>query len=183
MRRVSHRMIGRFVVENMMRESKWYYKWAFKFGNSIPDYNGFSYLRGWKMEHFRGHNYPNSQVYLEKLVNNIRKKYSCRFIRYFKLGMLVHYVTDAFTHTHNKQFKGGMREHHAYEERLHRYFIDFLKEMEGSANIRIKGDVLDIINKGHDEYECEEVGIETDAEYIFKMVNVVVGKMKGYIVD
>ena len=101
-------------------------KAAFILGNIEPDRNPFTYLRGSiKNQMLRGHNFDNSYESIVKLVRRIQLHGCTRMRDFYLLGKLTHYVADAFTFPHNKEFTGGLLEHCNYESTLHLYVMKF----------------------------------------------------------
>lgn len=90
----------------------------FILGSVLPDYNPFSYLKSFKTKPFFGHNWDNRRKYILSETEKLKQGR----LNPFELGKLVHYICDAFTHTHNKEFTGSLLQHSAYEKQLHNYF-------------------------------------------------------------
>ena len=99
---------------------------AFLFGCVEPDINLFSHLdftKHKKSLHIHGHNHP----YLDKRINRLAQKLASQRTKItplyaFRLGVLLHYLADAFTFAHNTNFSGNFAAHNAYENSFHRYF-------------------------------------------------------------
>jgi len=99
---------------------------AFLVGCVAPNVNLFSHIdltAREKLPHLHGHNHP----YLDKRINRMVKKLALRHTEItplyaFRLGVLLHYLADAFTFAHNLEFSGDFEAHNAYENAFHRYF-------------------------------------------------------------
>ncbi len=130
---------------------------SFILGNVMPDIDLFSYLRGFKIRPFFGHNWENAKTYIlsksERLGNS----------GYYGLGVLLHYLCDAFTHTHNIGFSGNVRQHNIYEKRLHSFV---LQSNSRDVDTGYKVGFSDFLLKLHDRYLLEPVSCMTDAHYI-----------------
>ncbi|MBR6768971.1 MAG: zinc dependent phospholipase C family protein [Clostridia bacterium] len=99
---------------------------AFLIGCVAPDVNLFSHIdiaKHKKLPHLHGHNHPH----LDKRINRMAKKLASHHTKMtplyaFRLGVLLHYLADAFTFAHNLDFSGDFEAHNAYENAFHRYF-------------------------------------------------------------
>ncbi len=144
-------------------------RFLFILGSVAPDYNPFSYLKSFRIKPFFGHNWDNRKKYI---LSRTKKSKQKPFNPY-KMGKLVHFICDAFTHTHNKKFKGNLSEHSAYEKALHNYFDRQTGNNQYSLeNINDKNiDFLDL----HRQYLTNPQGhnndfnfIETAVQYVLK---------------
>lgn len=162
-------------------------KAAFILGNIEPDRNPFTYLRGSiKNQMLRGHNFDNSYESIVKLVRRIQLHGCTRMRDFYLLGKLTHYVADAFTFPHNKEFTGGLLEHCNYESTLHLYVMKFLEDENVKVKVNITSDVLiQKICLMHQKYLQEEKGFSLDCSYIMQTVCMVmeyfVGEEKVWI--
>ena len=96
---------------------------AFLIGCSLPDYNLFTYLRGFpRSVGVWGHSRPYSERICLQTLARLRKSGVQRVRDFYALGALVHYLADSFTHPHTQAFKGGLRLHNAYERALRTCF-------------------------------------------------------------
>lgn len=109
---------------------------AFLVGCVAPDVNLFSHVdlqKNKKLPHLHGHNHP----YLDKRINRMAKKLASHHksitpLYAFRLGVLLHYLADAFTFAHNLEFSGNFEAHNAYENAFHRYFEKRLSHLPKS---------------------------------------------------
>ena len=123
MKTADHLFLGKALSDKYMKSCSVLSKKAFILGNIFPDINFFTYLRGVVSRgKVRGHNYESSEKCSRKLTQKIRNKNRFSFLGYFKLGELVHYITDAFTFPHNDCFGKNLKKHMEYEEKLHTAF-------------------------------------------------------------
>lgn len=83
---------------------------------------------------------------------------------FFRLGVLIHYLTDAFTFAHNPNFGGDLSDHVEYEDRFHFYFVErFLAEK--TPTVRMEPAVFDFTAL-HAEYRAAPCAFATDYDYI-----------------
>lgn len=94
------------------------YKKQFMLGNIMPDINLFTYLQGHTYKKSIDMIYTNAKSLVEK------KKWNGN--SFYHLGIILHYIADYFTFPHNNTFTGSLKDHCAYEEKLHTRFLQFL---------------------------------------------------------
>lgn len=126
-----HRKLAELLAAEMGENVPYCYKRAFILGNIEPDINLFTYLHGlaWG-EKLHGHNYENILQVMRRLFDSVQRQEKIGIRRYYHLGKLTHYVTDAFTFPHNRVFHGNLREHCRYESELHENFSNILGKWE-----------------------------------------------------
>jgi hypothetical protein len=56
---------------------------------------------------------------IQKYIGRLNAGIKISAAYYLRLGILTHYIADAFTFPHNEQFEGDLREHIKYEQILH----------------------------------------------------------------
>lgn len=98
---------------------------AFLFGCVEPDINLLSHLdldKQKKTAHLHGHNHPYLDQRILRLIEKLTLNPNITPLYAFRLGVLLHYLADAFTFAHNTNFKGNFSAHNAYEKAFHRYF-------------------------------------------------------------
>ena len=97
---------------------------SFVLGNVLPDYCP-SFIT-------RPHYLENNTVYVQNILYHLvppkaparnDKKYSRL------LGILCHFYADFFCYAHRGHAMKSLREHIRYEKRLHRYFVEKLKQI------------------------------------------------------
>lgn len=135
-----------------------YKKALFVLGCVLPDFDPFSYLKGFKTRPFFGHNWENAKEYIFNSARNVKTNGVG-----VRLGILVHYICDAFTFAHNCGFDGGLREHATYEKRLHELIIK-----SGSRIFEISPiqDAAQCIDTWHKEYGEAPHSMENDVRFI-----------------
>lgn len=93
-------------------------KKTFILGCIMPDIDMLSYLKGFFVKPFFGHDWSNSRSYIMNRAERLDKGR----LSPFGLGLLVHYICDAFTFAHAGRFDKGLIAHTAYEKSLERSF-------------------------------------------------------------
>lgn len=126
----SHLTLGRQFVRQYLADVPGFCKFAFYLGAVEPDYQPVTYLRGWRIAHYRGHHYACSLSAVRNLIAWISANGVNDFVSCYKLGKLAHYMTDGFTWPHNLAFPGTMKEHMEYEADLNRRLFDEAPSLE-----------------------------------------------------
>lgn len=125
-------------------------------GNILPDINKFTYLQGYNRLSDRylsktkrltsGHTAEGSRFYVNKNTNRFRVKYhgvnakKAGLLAWYRMGVLMHYVTDRFTYPHTLASNMTFAEHVSYEENLHETFSTLIKQLYyGDNSEKIKG--------------------------------------------
>lgn len=166
----SHKLLGEYLFSHCTNISGRRYKKLFLWGCIEPDYNYLTYLKGsLKVQPFRGHHYPNGQRRILRLVSRLRRNCRRSALYFYRLGKLMHYVSDAFTYTHNPEFGGRVRGHHCYEKNLASCFEN---QTIGTAIALPKGkpdSAEKIILDAHRQYTEAAAGPFTDLDYILKV--------------
>lgn len=173
MRTVDHKILAKLIINQYMRDIPEKYCKAFYIGCIEPDYNPFSYFHGFlKSYTLYGHNFSNVKNFLERIFEKLNRTNKHRRMFFYHLGLLIHYITDAFTHAHTAQFSGTLRQHNQYEQQLHLTF----KKMVYSRKLRLSGDLLpcnDIneVSRLHELYSKEKISVYNDLVFIFSLVS------------
>lgn len=147
-------------------------KAAFINGNIMPDINPFSYLRGFTVRPFFGHDWQNAQGF----ILSSAQKLAAGRLGYFGLGVFMHYLCDAFTYTHNHCFHGSLSQHTKYEKRLHSCVL------EGGNRFDFKisnCSLTELIIDAHRLYEQSEPSFITDAKFILSAAETVTAVFKS----
>ena len=171
MRTVDHKILARLIINRYMSNISDKFKKTFYIGCVEPDYNLLSFFHGFfKHRNLYGHNFCNVQPFIEKLLKRLIKSKRQKTFFYFHLGLLIHYITDAFTFAHTSSFNGSLREHSEYEENLHQ---TFLKLIYGNK-IKFNGDFLPVSNitelsRIHNMYTKGEFSVYNDIVFIITL--------------
>lgn len=185
MRNIDHKKLAKIIIDHYMSDFPESCKRAFYLGCVQPDFVVFSYFHGF-LKHYtmHGHNYTHSCYLVSRLLKKLNESPNNKTLYFYRLGIIIHYVTDAFTHTHTSKFKGNLKAHQAYEQKLH---IAFEKMAE-------KNSVIFPNNKFYDKkvsinaseiykvYRCylnSRVSVCNDLHYIFFIIAMI---MNNYIV-
>lgn len=116
-----HLELGYFLLAKLRSPALDVHARAFLLGCVEADYNCFSYLRGFlRHKKFYGHNAENTRTYIENRIGRIQSKGLRSAWDYFRLGVMLHYLADAFTAPHNAFWSDNLAAHKAYEKKLHR---------------------------------------------------------------
>ncbi|MBQ8434474.1 MAG: zinc dependent phospholipase C family protein [Oscillospiraceae bacterium] len=179
MRTVDHKVLANLIIKQYMHNIPQKYCNAFYIGCIEPDYNPFSYFHGFLNSYtLYGHNFCNAKKFLERLFKKLNNNRKYKTIYFFHLGLLIHYITDAFTHAHSIQFSGTLKEHKAYEQQLHIAFTNNIKQHA----LRLSGDFLpcnDIneLSRLHELYIKEDISVFNDLIFIFTLIGSI---MEGF---
>ena len=161
----SHMLLSKYLL-NQIPESAIYRK-IFIWGCIEPDLNMFSYLKGSsKYQKFKGHNYNSSSNYTIHVLEKLQGKSQWSLWDYYRLGKLMHYLSDAFTYPHNGNFTGNLWEHRVYEARLHSCFAAYLKQCSKETVKNYTEDVREYIGKFHRQYMRTSGDVNNDAKFI-----------------
>jgi hypothetical protein len=164
----SHRQFGKYLLRTLAPELPPLYRAAFLWGCVEPDYNYATYFRGFlRHERMRGHNYLNAERCMDRLCERLQPREVASVVAWYRLGKLVHYTADAFTHAHNARFGGTIREHRSYEMRLQAEFLPALDEVMSYPSCR-DDNVMEMIRAEHERYLHQPIGPETDVQFVLR---------------
>lgn len=169
MKTETHRLLAFWLVNRFLADSPAICRAAFYTGCMEPDYILPSYLHGFFVRPFYGHDYENRRRWLQKRLRN--KKFTGSPYGCFKLGRLVHFLCDAFTHVHNYPFHGGIRSHGEYERRLNQCMKEYLDR--GDFRDAGLSDMQDLETL-HKRYMSKEASPERDCRFIVPAVSSVI---------
>ena len=173
MKQRDHRALARFFIRRYRDRSCLktpMKRWLFTVGNVIPDYLPLTYARGARRSHaLKGHHCAYSAPHIRKKLayfekNGIGGAWDC-----FALGMLLHYVADAFTYAHTENFRGDLKQHRAYERRLHTYVCNRLEnadprcDLEADTSLEL---LFDRFSEAYRDCKTEESCAARDSGYI-----------------
>ncbi len=161
MKTETHLDLALKICKKQLKFVPFYKKFLFGLGCVLPDFDPISYLKGFRIRPFFGHNWENAKDYILRSAQNIKDKGVG-----LRLGILVHYICDAFTFSHNSGFDGGLRDHTLYEKRLH----DIVMQ-DGSRNFQktVTKNLARHIEANHHRYKQMPASMETDADFILSV--------------
>ena len=168
-----HRMLGEFLARQMIKNTSPLAAHLFVTGCVFPDHNPLTYLRGLCMGYpFKTHFLFLSYPEIERLCRKLENRKKLYIWDYYTLGVLLHYVADAFTFPHNEHYTGSMLEHAQYEfAQLHPIFEQYLtgEFCIERCNIDNGQDIEDAFWELHDAYMETEPTALCDSKYICKV--------------
>ncbi|MGE4277849.1 MAG: zinc dependent phospholipase C family protein [Lawsonibacter sp.] len=163
----SHVLLAKYLLKQIPDFDSAIYQKVFILGCIEPDFNMFSYLKGsLKCQRFRGHNYNSSSNYTAHILEKLQGKRYWGLREYYRLGKLMHYLSDAFTYPHNDNFSGTLWEHRVYEARLHPCFAACLKQCSKENTKDYPEDVRGYIGEFHRQYTRASGDVNNDAKFI-----------------
>ena len=173
----SHKLLGRYLIQQYMEQAPRRYSKAFLIGCIEPDRNPVTYLKGSIRSQFlRGHNWGNSQRYMFRLGRRLENRRRLHLLDFYALGKLIHYTTDAFTYAHNEEFEKNLKQHNAYELDLQNYFLD-LRTGGLDANYAPGTSVTETIQKYHQDYSQAPMNRNTDIRFAVSVCSAVFHKL------
>lgn len=184
MRRNSHVQLGNFLARSCMDGVPKSCVYAFRFGCIEPDMNPATYLKGsCHIQRLRGHNFNNCEKYMRRVSDRLEKRGVNGVFSFYRLGRLVHYITDGFTFAHNANFPGSLREHSAYEHGLHEFFPEYLSRCgESMLSLREQGSAFAVIEREHRKYMHQPSTMLRDSRFaILTALSVVSIIMEGSV--
>lgn len=144
------------------------FKSLFVLGCVAPDYDIFSYFKGFSVRRFYGHNWTNAKKYLNKKLEQLENN----TLNPFSLGRLVHHLCDAFTFVHNEHYKGGLLFHKKYEEKMHSLYKKTIRtDNKCDLTFDLRDSLVLMVDKLHRQYEREQPSIENDIKYITFLIS------------
>lgn len=181
MRRDSHKLLGQYIADKYLEGRSRLCVEAFKFGCIEPDINPATYIKGSrKVERLRGHNFLNAENYMRRSVAKLERKGVKGILSHYRMGKLVHYITDGFTFAHNAEFPGTLKDHTRYEHGLNNYFLDYLRSKEHSVKEGTHSlPAFSFIQHQHREYSRRPSEMAKDAEYAVATAFRVVANLLG----
>lgn len=182
----AHFKLGKHLMDQLNRPVSDLQRKAFVIGNIEPDFNPFSYLRGFTREKsLKGHNFEVTYKLIDRKLKYLNRKKRWNTWDYFSFGVLMHYLADGFTYPHNDSFKGTSKEHCAYEVAHYPVLFNYLHKQADAVKIAIdKHGVSQWIKESHESYEKLAVSFERDCRYIYSMcVNAVNATVPGRVTE
>ncbi|MGI5977685.1 MAG: zinc dependent phospholipase C family protein [Candidatus Limivicinus sp.] len=171
MKQQSHRLLGRYLIDNLPEQPKSLRTRAFLIGCVEPDSNPLSYLKGsFRSRWFYGHNYQNSDRWIERHIDRLKAKQHWNLWNYYCMGKLIHYTSDAFTYVHNNCFTEPISAHREYENRLQEQFLPRLRRNR-DIKPHTAGDLNRFFRNSHENYLRKDADVRRDCNYILNITN------------
>ena len=168
MQKRSHKLLASMLLQSQHGFAARRYELAFLFGSFQPDCNPLSYLKGsLRARKFRGHNFSNSQLYINAHIARLRQCRSWTTWQYYTLGKLTHYLADAFTYPHNENWPNTLMDHHRYETDLRLSLAEHLSRQALRRRQR-RQDLIAAIEQLHRQYMDSKSDLEQDIRYILE---------------
>ena len=169
MRRKSHILLGKYIIEHYMENTGALHRKLFLFGCIQPDGNPFTYLKGsLRSRWFHGHHYHNAERFMQRISIRLEKRRRLNLFDSYTFGKLIHYTADAFTYAHNDAFSGNLFCHRDYEKKLQDYFLAYLHQ-NPKPIISPSFSVMETIRMYHQEYCTRSQCILTDSVFAFQI--------------
>lgn len=144
---------------------------AFVLGCVEPDVNVTTYLKGsLSYQPLRGHNYPNTAHSIETLLKKMQRCEKTGILYGYRLGKLLHYLTDAFTYPHNQNFAGNLQEHVCYEQDMEKSFEAALSARKTAPAIYEADILYTVFFTMHEQYLKQQPGAETDISFVLDVI-------------
>ena len=172
MKSASHHAMGHLLYEALTEQGIQLDRELFVVGNLLPDYLPELILN----PHFTLKCQREIHIFTEAIAGQpvtrgeqLPPEYALR------LGILCHYLTDYFTYAHTPEFRLGLKEHAAYEQRLDDYFRDHytiensLRRLASPAAGESARDVVKDIYRNKRDYRASERTFETDVQFAFSV--------------
>ena len=169
MQKRSHKLLATTLLNDANGFRSRRFELAFLFGSFQPDCNPLSYLKGsLRVQKFRGHNFRNSQCYINRHIDRLQRRACWSMWQYYTLGKLTHYLADAYTYPHNENYPDSLLEHRRYEDALREYLAVYLRE-RALCPVKLDGASLSAsLQRLHDQYMESVADLRRDAQYILE---------------
>lgn len=180
LKRKSHLNLGKRLSFQYFNDPSRLQRGMFLIGCMQPDWNPTTYLKGSRTYAWlRGHNYNNARRYMERLAERLEHCEKWGAFNYYRLGKLIHYITDAFTQAHNAWFAGDLSVHRDYENALQEHFLARLeKPWHPRRELLARSETIaELINRTHLRYEGHGGDCITDARYVFAVATEVLARL------
>lgn len=173
MKSYDHKQLAEYLSQTILDTHSYLQVRLFIHGCVFPDHNPLGYLQGLfaghpMKIHFTTYSIPKLQRLLEKL----ESKESLSLWGYYQLGVLIHYLADAFTYPHNETFTDNMLAHAKYEsQELHTALTQALAGdfTLSENNLHKERDLWYTFCSLHKTYEETAPAPETDVRYIMPL--------------
>lgn len=173
MKSYDHKYLAEYLSQTILDTHSYLQTRLFIHGCVFPDHNPIGYLQGLftghpMKIHFTTYSIPKLQRLLEKL----EEKDALSLWDFYRLGVLTHYLADAFTYPHNENFTDNMLAHAKYESQdLHTALTELLSDESGEPplpenNLRKGASLWYTFCSLHKTYEQTTPTAQMDAAYI-----------------
>ncbi len=167
---IDHKILASYIIRHSGNMGLEKHRYAFTLGSVMPDLDIGNYVKGFfkghplKM-HFTVNSTPVIRKKLERLHQKEKRKLT--WADYYRLGVLTHFLADAFTFPHNEAFQGSMLEHAEYEaQELHPAFQQAARREIEELNFGREKNLWELFCSAHSEYLREEPSPWRDISYI-----------------
>lgn len=170
MKSASHHAMGHLLYEALSAKGVKLDRELFVLGNILPDYLPELILN----PHFTLKCQREIHIFTEAIAGQpvtqgeqLPPEYALR------LGILCHYLTDYFTFAHTPEFRIGLKEHRAYEQRLDNYFRAHYTQEESTLHSLVFGscenarDVVKEVYRMKRDYRAEGCTLARDVRHAF----------------
>lgn len=186
MKKVDHELFGRHLIDVMGDRFDEKYTPKFLMGCTAPDRNPFTYMRGSvKCKMFKGHNFRNTRGVIRRNIKLLAGKSNWGGSEYYRMGKMIHYITDAFTFPHNEEFIGSIKRHVQYEVKLHQYLFSSIGRktlLDRSIENKVgkEFDLYQYYLQKHRQYIEAFKGFENDVTYMKEVTINIMSKLFEY---
>ena len=168
MQKRSHKLLASTLLQSQHGFAARRFELAFLFGSFQPDCNPLTYLKGsLRAYKLRGHNFSNSQLYINAHIASLRRQQSWTMWHYYTLGKLTHYLADAFTYPHNENYPDSLLAHRQYEDQLRLYLAEYLQQRTLRRQ-QFREDLEAAIGELHRQYMESRGDLQRDVQYILQ---------------
>ncbi len=147
MRTIDHARLAKQLSKKVLEIKDPIRAFFFRVGNLLPDYSYHTYCKS------IGHGFSTAR---KKLVQAWQSRHfnGEGAVFYYRLGVAAHYLCDAFTYPHNKQFDGDLYKHISYENDMHHAFEkeNMLEKYPAAPIFESYEKCMRYLEKAHREY-------------------------------
>lgn len=177
MKSYDHKQLAEHLTENILSAHGYLPSRFFIHGAVFPDHNPISYLQGLLDGHpMKIHFTVYSKPKVRQLIEKLEKKEALSLWGYYKLGVLTHYLADAFTYPHNETFTDNMLAHAKYEsQKLHSALTEHLSGGKAipDENLQKSKNLWHTFCTLHSTYKQASPSPQTDLAYIIPLCEMV----------
>lgn len=174
MKSYDHKYLAEYLSRTILDSHSYLQTRLFIHGCVFPDHNPIGYLQGLFAGHpMKIHFTTYSIPKLQRLLAKLEEKATLSLWDFYRLGVLTHYLADAFTYPHNETFTDNMLAHAKYESNdLHAALSGLLSEYDGGGvpfpenDLHNGEDLWYTFCSLHETYEQTAPTAQTDASYI-----------------